>query len=76
MGGAQPTNRQLHADADALPRLPPADRFDGAGMVFFRDLDQARTARATPEVARDATRDEMRFIDHAGSMPAMFRLAV
>ena len=33
------------------------------------------TARAAPEVARDATRDEMRFIDHAGSMLAMFRLA-
>ena len=36
---------------------PFADGFDGAGMVFFRDLDHARTARATPEVLRDAARN-------------------
>jgi len=58
--------RQLHAHGNA-------SGFDGAGMVFFDDLDHARRARAAPEVAEDATRDEMRFIDHSASMLAMFR---
>jgi hypothetical protein len=64
--------RQLHADGVPRAGLPPADRFDGAGMVFFRDAEQMASARAAPEIAQDATRDEMRFIDHAGSMLAMF----
>ncbi|MFA6114674.1 MAG: EthD domain-containing protein [Sphingomonas sp.] len=67
--------RQLHADSATCPGLPPADRFDGAGMIFFSDPDQMASARAAPEVAQDATRDEMRFIDHAGSMLAMFDLS-
>jgi hypothetical protein len=58
--------RQLHGD--------DPHRFDGVGMVCFRDLDHAASARAAPEVARDATRDEMQFVDHGGSMLAMFRL--
>jgi hypothetical protein len=58
--------RQLHLDGTG--------RVDGVGMVFFRDLDHAASARAAPEVAHDATRDEMQFIDHAGAMLAMFRL--
>jgi hypothetical protein len=58
--------RQLHAQNDT-------GRFDGAGMVFFDDLDHARRVRAAPAVAEDATRDEMRFIDHSASMLAMFR---
>jgi hypothetical protein len=58
--------RQLHAHGDT-------SGFDGAGMVFFDDLDHARRVRAAPEVAEDATRDEMRFIDHSASMLAMFR---
>lgn len=60
--------RQLHPDDMAA-----ADGFDGAGLVFFRDLDHAATARSAPEIARDATRDEMAFIDHGRSMLAMFR---
>lgn len=59
---------QLH------PREEPApDGFDGAGLVFFRDLDHVANARAAPEIAREATRDEMQFIDHSRSMLAMFR---
>ena len=64
--------RQLHADHAPCPDLPPTGRFDGAGMVFFRNAAQMAAARSAPEVAQDATRDEMRFIDHAGSMLAMF----
>jgi hypothetical protein len=60
--------RQLH------PRdAPGPDGFDGAGLVFFRDLDHVANARAAPEIARDATFDEMQFIDHGRSMLAMFR---
>jgi hypothetical protein len=66
--------RQLHADHAPSPGLPPADRFDGAGLVFFRDVAHMAAARSAPEVAQDATRDEMRFVDHAGSMLAMFAL--
>lgn len=57
--------RQLH-DTRGGP-------FDGVGMVFFRDLDHVASSRAAPEVARDATPDEMAFIDHGQSMLAMFR---
>lgn len=56
--------RQLHADAGG---------FDGAGLVFFRDLNHVAAARSAPEIARDATLDEMAFIDHSRSMLAMFR---
>lgn len=66
--------RQLHADPAPVPGLPATDRFDGAGMVLFRDPDHVASARATPEIALDATRDEMQFIDHSASMLAMFRL--
>jgi hypothetical protein len=59
--------RQLHASAE--------DGFDGIGMVWFRDLDHVASARAAPEIARDATADEMLFIDHSRSMLAMFRMA-
>lgn len=60
--------RQLH------PARPPGpDGFDGAGLVFFRDLAHMTSARAAPAIARDATRDEMAFIDHGRSMLAMFR---
>lgn len=60
--------RQLH------PAHPPEpEGFDGAGLVFFRDLAHMANARAAPEIARDATRDEMAFIDHGRSMLAMFR---
>jgi catechol 2,3-dioxygenase-like lactoylglutathione lyase family enzyme len=57
--------RQLHVDDDRV--------FNGVGMVFFRDPDHMAAARAAPEVARDATRDEITFIDHSQSMLAMFR---
>ncbi len=61
--------RQLH------PSTPPgADGFDGAGLVFFRDLDHVVSARAAPAIADAATRDEMAFIDHRRSMLMMFRL--
>lgn len=66
--------RQLHAGCTGYRDLPRADRFDGAGLVYFDDIDRLAATRATPEVARDATRDEMQFIDHGGSMLAMFRL--
>lgn len=66
--------RQLHVDDTRYPDMPNAQNFDGAGMVFFYSPNHAASARAAPEVARDATRDEMQFIDHAGSMLAMFRL--
>lgn len=59
--------RQLHAQGE--------DGFDGAGLVFFRHLDHAAAARSAPEIARDATLDEMQFIDHGRSMLAMFRFA-
>jgi len=65
--------RQWHADPVALPDMPAADRFDGAGVVLFGDVDEVGAARADPAIARDATRDEMQFIDHARSMLAMFR---
>jgi hypothetical protein len=65
--------RQWHADPAAYADLPVADRFDGAGIVLFDDTDRVAAARADPAIARDATRDEMQFIDHAGSMLAMFR---
>jgi hypothetical protein len=62
--------RQLHPDT------PPAnDGFDGAGLVFFRDLDHVAKSRAAPEIARAATADEMEFIDHGRSMLMMFRMA-
>lgn len=62
--------RQLH------PHAPPGtEGYDGAGLVFFRDLDHVASARAAPEVAREATRDEMAFIDHGRSQLAMFRFA-
>ncbi len=60
--------RQLHPHEEPAP-----DGFDGAGLVFFRDLDHVADARAAPEIAREATRDEMQFIDHSRSMLAMFR---
>jgi hypothetical protein len=58
--------RQLHGSAEG--------GFDGIGMVWFRDLDHVAAARAAPEIARDATADEMLFIDHSRSMLAMFRM--
>jgi EthD domain len=61
--------RQLHPKAE-----PDADGFDGAGLVFFRDAAHAAASRAAPEIARDATADEMQFIDHGRSMLAMFRM--
>jgi hypothetical protein len=69
--------RQLHAGdpGAAGTGLPAANLHDGIGMVFFRDLDHVAGARAAPEIARDATADEMRFIDHGRSMLKMFRLA-
>ncbi len=60
--------RQLHPH-----KTPTGGGFDGAGLVFFRDAEHAGTARAAPEIAREATRDEMAFIDHGRSMLAMFR---
>jgi hypothetical protein len=59
--------RQLHPREEPTP-----DGFDGAGLVFFRNLDHVANARAAPEIARAATRDEMQFIDHSRSMLAMF----
>jgi hypothetical protein len=58
--------RQLHGSAEGS--------FDGIGMIWFRDLDHVAAARAAPEIARDATADEMLFIDHSRSMLAMFRM--
>ncbi|KQX18767.1 MULTISPECIES: EthD domain-containing protein [unclassified Sphingomonas] len=60
--------RQLHP-RDTLG----SNGFDGVGLVFFRDLDHVASARSAPEIARDATLDEMEFIDHGRSMLAMFR---
>lgn len=60
--------RQLHPHED-----PGPNDYDGVGLVFFRDLDHVAAARAAPEIARDATLDEMAFIDHGRSMLAMFR---
>lgn len=67
--------RQWHAGEGTFPDLPAADRFDGAGIVLFGDADQVAASRADPAIAHDATRDEMQFIDHAGSMLAMFRFS-
>lgn len=59
--------RQLHPCDE-----PGPDGFDGAGLVFFRDPRHVASARSAPEIARDATLDEMEFIDHGRSMLAMF----
>lgn len=61
--------RQLHPD-----EAPAAAGFDGAGLVFFGDLDHVAQGRAAPEIARAATADEMEFIDHSRSMLMMFRM--
>jgi hypothetical protein len=61
--------RQLHPD-----EAPDEAGFDGAGLVFFRDLDHVAQGRAAPEIAREATADEMEFIDHSRSMLMMFRM--
>jgi hypothetical protein len=61
--------RQLHPD-----EAPDEAGFDGAGLVFFRDLDHVARSRAAPEIAREATADEMEFIDHSRSMLMMFRM--
>lgn len=61
--------RQLHPDI-----APGEDGFDGAGLVFFRDLAHVAQGRAAPEIAREATADEMEFIDHSRSMLMMFRM--
>ena len=66
--------RQLHADPALMADPPRSDRFDGAGMELFRDMAHVATARAAPEIARDATRDEMQFIDHVASMLAMLHM--
>jgi hypothetical protein len=65
--------RQWHAEPATFADLPAGDRFDGAGIVLFDDADRVAAARADPAIARDATRDEMQFIDHARSMLALFR---
>lgn len=62
--------RQLHASGPESP-----DAFDGAGLVFFRDLDHMAAVRASPEVAHAATLDEMAFVDHSRSMLAAFELS-
>lgn len=64
--------RQLHADralsAELADRLGVPDAgFDGAGLLFFDDLTALARVRAAPAVRRDATADEMRFVDHARS---------
>jgi hypothetical protein len=73
--------RQIHADAPPDPGAgsgivgaPPANLYDGIGMVTFRDLEHVSRSRAAPEIAMDATTDEMAFIDHSRSMLMMFRL--
>ena len=64
--------QQMHTDVprtEALARrlgCRPAP-FDGIGRLLFGDERAMADARATPEVRRDATEDEMRFIDHARS---------
>jgi hypothetical protein len=72
--------RQLHADpglsAALVDRLGLADRgFDGAGLLYFADLAAMTRVRATPAVRRDATADEMRFVDHGRSHFFAVRLA-
>jgi hypothetical protein len=69
LGTAASGYRQLHPDEPPSP-----EGFDGAGLVFFRDRGHAASARAAPEIARDATRDELAFIDHSRSMLMMFEL--
>lgn len=67
--------RQLHAEPGTSTQQNAMNRFDGVGIVFFEDGDQVSHARAGAEIARDATRDEMEFIDHARSMLALFKLS-
>ena len=64
--------RQLHADPAASAalagRLGIRDAgFDGAGLLFIDDLAAMGRVRASPQVRRDATEDEMRFVDHSRS---------
>jgi hypothetical protein len=64
--------RQLHAvpafsTAVAAKLGIPDAGFDGAGLMFVADLASMAQVRSTPEVRRDATEDEMRFVDHARS---------
>lgn len=76
---AAPGYRQLHADAPAeivaamqSSGLTSVNAHDGVGCVMFPSLEQMRAARAAPEVARDATADEMQFVDHSRSMLMAF----
>ncbi|WP_433359762.1 EthD domain-containing protein [Streptosporangium sp. CA-115845] len=64
--------RQLHAvpefsTAVAAELGIPEAGFDGAGLLYFSDLTSMSRVRSSPEVRRDATEDEMRFVDHARS---------
>jgi hypothetical protein len=64
--------RQLHADAELSAAVAaelgiPDAGFDGAGLMFAPDLGSMAQVRASPEVRRDATEDEMRFVDHSRS---------
>ncbi len=72
--------RQLHADAHpeelgALASRFAINRYDGLGQVYFDTLGAMAATRASPEVLRDGTADEMQFIDHARSMLMMFSFA-
>lgn len=76
---AAPGYRQLHADAPAetvaaMQRtgLLGVNAYDGVGCVMFASLEGMRAARAAPEVTRDATADEMQFIDHSRSILMAF----
>lgn len=63
---------QLHADGAATAGLSVAlglggVRFDGIGRLLFADRAAMLRARASQQVRRDATADEMRFVDHSRS---------
>ncbi len=64
--------RQLHAvpefsAAVAAELGVPDAGFDGTGLLLVADAAALAGVRAAPEVARDATEDEMRFLDHSRS---------
>ncbi|QGZ93784.1 EthD domain-containing protein [Terricaulis silvestris] len=76
---AAPGYQQLHADAPAeivavlqSSGLTSVNAYDGVGCVMFESLEQMHATRASPEVARDATADEMQFVDHSRSMLMAF----
>ena len=64
--------QDIRPDAGLPPSLLTASGFDGLATVSYASRADVARLRATPEIALQATTDEMEFIDHARSMLMMF----